>query len=110
MHPLAPPEINPEFCTMYVSIRAHFLLTHCLHKHIGLAHQILLSHTQTTKLQQRINVHSAGFYSVFNTCYACIIRECGSTFYVCREGTPSSTHLYKLPDYFSTNLTSGGSL
>ena len=29
---------------------------------------------------------------------------------LCRDGTPSSAHQYKLPDIFSTNLTSKGSL
>ena len=35
-------------------------------------------------------------------------RECGSTH--CWDGTPSSTHQYKLLDKFSTNPTSRGSL
>ena len=30
--------------------------------------------------------------------------------FLCRDGIPSSTHQYKLPDNISTNSTSGGSL
>ena len=51
------------------------------------------------------------FWRPLKTIVSCdlfiIIRECGST--LCRVGTHSSTHQYKLLVNFSTNPTSEGS-